>query len=329
MLHKTVGQTLAVAAIVAVFTGCTESGNDNSPTSVSQLPQQDEEVVWQEASGLPEPIASEPEPMPLTVASANVTEKCNKGAQIYVSNRFYLLNNLWRWQDLNQDLSWCCIYYDQSTGNYGTKWCVLSGAVTGIKAYPALVSGCRWGSCSGSSDFPLKVTNDLYVSYIIDHITYTHEYDHLNVKDHHNVVFEFWIDEGPSKNGDYALEMMVHLVDENMRPDERDIELVGTFDGMKWYGKVPSLGGDKTPFINFYPETQIMGVTNLNMKPFIDFAVSNGVCSNNWHYHVIEYGTEMICGEAEVEISHYYYGKSPESNPPQVPDWPSTSVKVR
>ncbi len=253
-----------------------------------------------------------------------MSEKCNKGAEIRINDRFRLLNNLWQWQYLNKDLSWCCVWHDQSNDHVGFKWCVLSGEMTGIKAYPALISGCRWGNCTNSSDFPLKVSNDLYVSYIIERITYNDEYAHLNLKQKHNVVFEFWIDEGPSKNGDYALELMVHLVDHNKRPEPRDIVEVGTYKGQKWYCKPPGDGGT---FINFYPEEEILGVTNLNIKPFIDYAVSIGKCSNSWHYHVIEYGCEMVCGETEVEISHYYYGKRPESNPPPVPEWPSTSVK--
>ncbi len=317
----------ALAMTATLWIGCSLSGADDSPTGISQA-EQDSAATWDATFDLGESQA--PEPTPLTMTT-DVVEKCKGGAEITVSNRYYLTNNQWNWQMLNPDLSWSCVWHDRGNDHVGMRWCVASGKQTGIKAFIALTSGCRWGNCSNTSDMPLKMSKDVYVSCIIEDITYTDELAHLALTDAHNIVMEFWIDVGPTKEGKYALEMMVHLVDHNMRPDERDIEEVGVQNGVMWYYKPNGKPDGETPFINFYPEKQLRGVTNLNLKPLAQFAINKGAANGNWHYHVIMFGCELICGEGEVELSHYYYGTSPESNPPQVPDWPTgvTSVAQR
>jgi hypothetical protein len=223
---------------------------------------------------------------------------CEKYGIISVANGEYkLANNEWG-SDAAQ-----CIQSNGSTGFTVTSCAINKGSVG---SFPSLWKGCHWGDCTTNSGCPIQVSQigSASVSYSVSSTRPSGNYD---------VMGEAWLSPNSDSTNGYAsgCELMIVLDYHGMGPAGGQI---GTFNGYTVYET--NIGWN---FIT-YVKTGTSSVS-VNLKDFINDAMSRGYIQSSWYLHDFEAGFEIMSGGVGLAANSFSFsvsGGSNVTNPPPV-----------
>ncbi|MBN2193293.1 MAG: hypothetical protein JW751_10795 [Polyangiaceae bacterium] len=221
------------------------------------------------------------------------TELCDVFARTGVCCTEYLVqNNIWNEQAASQDL---CISVTGTSFTVTTSG--LSVGTSGAPAaYPSIVKGCHQNACSTSatSNLPLQVS-------AIQSATSSWTFSGGN--GNYNVSYDLWV--MPGSNASYdefdGLELMIWLDYNGVQPfgNQQGTVNIGGASYAVWIG---AIGWN---YVAYVRQGSVSSVSNLDLKAFIDDAVSRGKAQNSWYLKAIEAGFEIWSGGQGMKTSSF------------------------
>jgi Glycosyl hydrolase family 12 len=164
-------------------------------------------------------------------------------------------------------------------------------------AYPNIFVGCSWGVCSSHSGLPLRVGR-------IRSLTTTW-HTTMRRSGVWGAGYDIWFDRRPARSGQSGgAELMIWL---NAHGFGASGWPVVTVDGVRWHLEhwVTSGHGKHWNYIQFRRVDGTDKVTGLNVKRFIDAAVSLGYISPRWWLTSVMAGFEIWRGGVGLSTTQF------------------------
>jgi hypothetical protein len=219
---------------------------------------------------------------------------CERYETVVVDDNAYMVQN----NVYNQEATLPqCITVDPNTGAFkvdrADNFLRLNGAPA---SYPFIWKGCHWGLCTDGSGLPLKVAE-------IGEARSSWDFTVIS-KGVWNVSYDIWINSTPTtpKGADGA-ELMIWLNSRLMTPYGKGEGMV-SLSGYNW--KITRTGFD-IPFIVYRSTTDLTSVTDLDLKAFIDDAVSRGWISREAYLITVDAGFELWRGGAGMATNSFSF----------------------
>ncbi len=228
--------------------------------------------------------------------TAMAQENCEKYGTISVAGGEYKLQNSVWGADTRQ-----CI---RSTGGTGFTVSVSEHNQGSVAAFPSIFKGCHWGDCTTNSGCPILVSQ-------IGSATASFSVSTARPSGNYNVTSEAWLSPSADSTNGYngGCELMITLDLHGMYPGGSQ---VGTFNGYSVY--YTNIGWNFVTYVK--TGTSSMSV---NLKDFINDAISRGYCQSNWYLHDFEAGFEIMSGGVGLTANSFSFsvtGGGSVTNPP-------------
>ncbi len=264
----------AVTAVLAlVLTGCggsTGSSGDTPPPSVT-MPTAGAPIVPASAEG------GQLAPLP-PAGSRDGPRICGKTESVPVAGgRYEVQNNAW-----GADTPQCTTAFDT-----GFSVDADHDKDSGPAAYPSIVVGCNYGTCTRDTPFPRPISDlgDVRSSWAVT----------VPERGDYNVAYDVWLDPTPRREGaNTGAELMIWLDrTERVQPigAERATVRIGDASWAVWTGE-----NHGTPVISYVREEHTDTVLDLPISDFVGDATRRGVVDPAWFVTNIQAGFEPWIG---------------------------------
>lgn len=162
--------------------------------------------------------------------------------------------------------------------------------------YPSVYRGCHWGDCTSSNPFPIQVSNIASASTSVS-ITQPSGYNN-------DAAYDIWFNQTSTTSGQpNGTEVMIWINHQGSpQPFGSDVA-TATIDGASW--QVWTGRESSWNIVSYVRQTPVSSVSNLNLLPFFDDAVSRGSLETSWWLIDVEYGFEIWTGGQGLAVSNF------------------------
>jgi hypothetical protein len=223
-------------------------------------------------------------------ASAAAQSTCSQYGTVSIDSSTYIYqNNEW-----NSSLEQCATVsgtgFTLTTANFDQ-------ATNGAPAtYPSIFRGCHWGNCTSSDPFPIEENNIASASTSVS-ITQPSGYNN-------DAAYDIWFNQTSTTSGQpNGTEIMIWINHQGSIQPFGSQTATETIDGTTW--EVWTGRESSWNIVSYVRETPVTSVSNLNLLPFFNDAVSRGSLEPSWWLIDVEYGFEIWTGGQGLAVSGY------------------------
>jgi hypothetical protein len=270
-VRRLVAAVTAVLAIVLTGCGGSTGSSGNAPPPSVTMPTAGAPIVPASVEG--GPLA----PLPPR-GSREGPRICGKTESVPVAGgRYEVQNNAW-----GADTPQCTTAFDT-----GFVVQARHSKDSGPAAYPSVVVGCNYGTCTRDTPFPRPIGDlgDVRSSWAVT----------VPERGDFNVAYDVWLDPTPRREGaNTGAELMIWLDrTERVQPigAERATVRIGDASWAVWIGE-----NQGTPVISYVREEPTDTVLDLPISDFVGDATRRGVVDPAWFLTNIQAGFEPWIG---------------------------------
>ncbi len=163
-------------------------------------------------------------------------------------------------------------------------------------AYTSIYRGCHWGACTSSNPFPIQERN---VASATSSVSFTQPSGHNN-----NAAYDIWFNQTPATSGQpKGTEMMIWLNHQGVIQPFGSLAATVAIDGAQyavWTGNQSAWR-----IVTYVATSPVTSVTNLNLVPFFEDAVSRRSLDSSWWLIDVEFGFEIWTGGKGLAMSNF------------------------
>ena len=209
---------------------------------------------------------------------AQIDTLCNGGSTSVLNGEYNVMNNIWGSGAGDQ-----CIEVDMSAPYFKVTLSTHTG--TGVKSYPAIFKGCHWNWCTTDNPMPIKIQN-------IESAPFTWSINDENIPGDWNAALDIWFNDVSSLGGDYNAELMIWIGYNGAVGPVGSYQSSIEIGGLTWD---VAYGQTAWNVISYIITTPIDSVS-LDIRDFIEDALTRGYLYTPWYLHAIEAGFEITSG---------------------------------
>ena len=182
----------------------------------------------------------------------------------------------------------------------------FNNATTGSPAaYTSLYRGCHWGTCTSSNPFPIQESN---IASATSSVSFTQPSGYNN-----DAAYDIWFNQTSTTLGQpNGTEVMIWLNHQgSIQPFGSQTGSV-TIDGANyevWTGNQSSW-----KIVSYVASSPVTSVSNLNLLPFFEDAISRGSLESSWWLIDVEFGFEVWTGGQGLGVSSFSVSAAAGSN---------------
>lgn len=247
-------------------------------------------------------LASEP-----TLKTQSITTECVNTHTIPVGASYLLNNNIWGAGSNGAGSQ--CVWYNNSSQQWGCNAGHTSGTGQDIKGYPALVRGWIWFNSSGSiwtsssdTSFPVQMS---HLSSFRSNWTMTVPSN----GEKYNSSYDIWLDVSNNPNYKAKKEVMIWLNYKGPAYNGSDFTPVGnkvhsniSVAGSTW--DIWKGNNGTNDVYTFRRTTNTSSVSNLDIKAFLTYAQNDTFFSSSYYLLGVQAGWEIVAGGAFTTSSY-------------------------
>ena len=260
--------------------------------------------------------------LPTASSEAATTAKplC-KEQTAHVDSRDYIVENN-EWGSSEPE----CITPDGSTGFSMSNSSIANSTYGAPGGYAAIYKGCHWGVCTPGSGFPVKVSD-----ITPGRVTTSWSTVQPGGSNDYDVAYDIWFNQTPTTKGQpNGTELMIWLNHNGgVQPFGAKTASNVSIGGRKydvWYGNQ----GWNTVSYTMTPGTT--SISNFDIRPLIEDAVSRGWISPSWYLIDVEAGFEVWQGGQGLATKSFSVDvnghPAPVQNPTTSTATPSSSAPM-
>lgn len=163
-------------------------------------------------------------------------------------------------------------------------------------AYTSLYRGCHWGTCTSSNPFPIQESN---IASAATSVSLTQPSGYNN-----DAAYDIWFNQTSTTSGQpNGAEVMIWLNHQGSIQPFGSATGTATIDGAQyevWTGNQSSW-----KIVSYVATTPVTSVSNLDLLPFFDDAVSRGSLDPSWWLIDVEFGFEIWTGGQGLAASNF------------------------
>jgi hypothetical protein len=163
-------------------------------------------------------------------------------------------------------------------------------------AYTSIYRGCHWGTCTSSNPFPIQESN---IASATSSVSFTQPSGYNN-----DSAYDIWFNQTATTSGQpNGTEVMIWLNHQGgVQPfgSQTSTATINGTDYAVWTGNQSSW-----KIVSYVATTPVTSVTNLNLLPFFEDAVSRGSLDPSWWLIDIEFGFEIWTGGQGLAVSNF------------------------
>lgn len=243
-----------------------------------------------------------------TLKTQSVTTECVNTHTIGVGASYVLNNNIWGAGTNGAGSQ--CVWYDNSSQQWGSNASHTSGTGQNIKGYPALVRGWLWFNSSGSiwaspsdTSFPVQMS---HLSSFRSNWTMTVPSN----GEKYNSSYDIWLDVSNNPAYKAKKEVMIWLNYKGPAYNGSDFAPVGgtpihtniSIAGSTW--NIYEGNNGTNDVYTFRRTTNTSSVSNLDIKAFLTYAQNDGFFSSSYYLLGVQAGWEIVAGGAFTTNSY-------------------------
>ena len=162
-------------------------------------------------------------------------------------------------------------------------------------AYTSLYRGCHWGTCTSSNPFPIQESN---IASAATSVALTQPSGYNN-----DAVYDIWFNQTSTTSGQpNGAEVMIWLNHQgSIQPFGSPTGAV-TIDGAQYEVWT---GNQSWKIVSYVATSPVTSVSNLNLLPFFEDAVSRGSLDPTWWLIDVEFGFEIWTGGQGLAASNF------------------------
>ena len=243
-----------------------------------------------------------------SLKTQSITTECTNTQKIAVGQSYQLNNNIWGAGTNGAGSQ--CVWYDNSSQQWGCNASHTSGTGQNIKGYPALVRGWLWYNSSGSiwasssdTSFPVQMS---HLSSFRSNWTMTVPSN----GEKYNSSYDIWLDASNNPNYKAKKEVMIWLNYKGPAYNGSDFLPVGgtpihtniSIAGSTW--NIWSGNNGTNDVYTFRRTSNTSSVSNLDIKAFLTYAQNDGFFSSSYYLLGVQAGWEIVAGGAFTTNSY-------------------------
>lgn len=185
-----------------------------------------------------------------------------------------------------------CLSINRQNGDFTVTRADYDGGVDNVAAFPCILYGCAFGTCSPDSDLPMRLDD---LKSIVSDWRFTPTPSGI-----WNAAYDLWICPdhscGPSGfNG--GLEVMVWLEDSKVPGWQYDLGPV-TVAGASWelWHAQFTIDNNHWDYVAYLPPSPVTSVSGFDLKPFLDETQSKGFVHSTEFLYAVQAGVEIHAG---------------------------------
>ena len=163
-------------------------------------------------------------------------------------------------------------------------------------AYTSIYRGCHWGTCTSSNPFPIQESN---LASATSSVNFTQPSGYNN-----DAAYDIWFNQTSTTSGQpKGAEVMIWLNHQGVIQPFGSRAATAAIDGAQyevWTGKQSSW-----KVVSYVASPPVTSVTNLNLLPFFEDAVSRGSLDPSWWLIDVEFGFEIWTGGKGLAMSDF------------------------
>lgn len=202
-----------------------------------------------------------------------------QGSTIVMGGEYNVMNNVW---GSDTGVGDQCIAVDRNSSYF--KVTLSTHNSPSVASYPSIFKGCHWGWCTTSNNpMPIKIKN-------IDSTPLTWSVNTQNSSGTWNTALDIWFDNASTFSNDYDAEMMI-WIDYNGGAAPAGT-LIGTvqINSLSW--DLYFVAWASWNYIAYKIKSPVDSI-DIDIRNFINDAVSRGYIYTPWYLHAIEAGFEI------------------------------------
>jgi hypothetical protein len=163
-------------------------------------------------------------------------------------------------------------------------------------AYTSVYRGCHWGACTSSNPFPIQESN---IASAATSVSLTQPAGYNN-----DAAYDIWFNQSSTTSGQpNGTEIMIWLNHQGSVQPFGSQTGSATIDGASyevWTGSQSSW-----KIVSYVAASPVTSVTNLNLLPFFEDAISRGSLEPSWWLIDVEFGFEVWTGGKGLAVSNF------------------------
>jgi hypothetical protein len=231
-----------------------------------------------------------------TSARAATTQLCQMQTTPAASGVYTVQNNEW-----GSGASECVT--TDGNADFTVANSAIDNATNGAPGgYPSIYQGCHWGNCTsgGLSATPIQVS-----SITAGKVTTSWNTTQPGGSSDYDVAYDIWFNQTPTTTGQpNGTELMIWLNHNGpVQPFGSEVATNVTLGGRGYNVWEGSQGGFDT--VSYTMTTGTTAVSNLDLAPLVQDAVSRGYTSSSWYLIDMEAGFELWQGGAGLATNSF------------------------
>ena len=162
--------------------------------------------------------------------------------------------------------------------------------------YPSVYRGCHWGNCTSSNPFPIEMSN---LASATSSVTITQPSGYEN-----DSAYDIWFNQTSTTSGQpNGTEIMIWINHQGGAGPAGSLAGTATIDGASYQvytGRMTSWN-----IASYVANPGVDSVTNLNLIPFFNDAISRGMLQSSWWLIDVEYGFEVWNGGQGLSATNF------------------------
>ena len=171
-------------------------------------------------------------------------------------------------------------------------------------AYTSLYRGCHWGTCTSSNPFPIQESN---IASATTSVALTQPSGYTN-----DSAYDIWFNQTSTTSGQpNGTEVMIWLNHQGPAQPfgaQTATTTIGNASYEVWTGNQSSW-----KIVSYVAINPVNSVSNLNLVPFFEDAVSRGSLESSWWLIDVEYGFEVWSGGKGLAASKFSVSAAADS----------------
>ena len=161
-------------------------------------------------------------------------------------------------------------------------------------AYTSVFRGCHWGTCTSSNPFPIQESN---IASATTSASLTQPSGYNN-----DAAYDIWFNQTSTTSGQpNGAEVMIWLNHQGSIQPFGSLTGTATIDGAQYDVWT---GNQSWKIVSYVATSPVTSVSNLNLLPFFEDAVSRGSLETNWWLIDVEFGFEIWTGGKGLAVSN-------------------------
>ncbi len=162
--------------------------------------------------------------------------------------------------------------------------------------YPSVYRGCHWGNCTSSNPFPIEMSN---LASATSSVTITQPSGYEN-----DSAYDIWFNQTSTTSGQpNGTEIMIWINHQGGAGPAGTLAGTATIDGASYQvytGRMASWN-----IASYVANPGVNSVSNLNLIPFFNDAISRGQLESSWWLIDVEYGFEVWNGGQGLTATNF------------------------